>query len=176
MRNRTNSLIGLASADELRIALHYKAAAQCLYNSNEFQDHIALPFLFLVRQYLELGLKYNIRKLDEIHPCSQSVSVLTKTHDLNDLYNHFINCYNDTKNNQNATNLSDEPLLKNLDMLIIEISSLDSKSQGFRYSLDKKNQKIIPIEKVFDLKKVFELFVSTSSLITHTEDVFNQNP
>ena len=57
MRSRTNSLIGYASDNELRIALHYQDAAEILYKSDAYTDGITLPFLFLIRQFLELGKK-----------------------------------------------------------------------------------------------------------------------
>ncbi|MBD3842221.1 MAG: hypothetical protein IE909_10115 [Campylobacterales bacterium] len=66
MNARTESFIGLASSNELRIALHYEDAAKILYDSKAYQDGLALPFLFLVRQFVELGLKYNIKKLNEV--------------------------------------------------------------------------------------------------------------
>ena len=63
MNSRKESFIGLASENDLRIALHYVDAFKVLYESKEYQDHIVIPSLFMVRQFLELGLKYNIRKL-----------------------------------------------------------------------------------------------------------------
>ncbi len=63
MKSRRESFIGLASENDLRIALHYQGAFEVLYKSNKYQDEIVLPSLFMIRQFLELGLKYNIKKL-----------------------------------------------------------------------------------------------------------------
>jgi len=176
MKNRTESFIGLASSDDLRIALHYKEAAQILYNSAAYQDGITLPFLFLVRQYLELSLKYNIKKLNKNSSCNNLVADINREHDLNKIHTAFIAHYTDVKNDKNIINLLDEKLLKDLDTLISKISLLDTKSQGFRYALNTFNQKIIGHEETFNLKYVYDLLDNTNNLLTHTEEVFNLNP
>ena len=43
MNARENSLIGQASYNDLRIALHFKESAEALFQSNLYQDSIVLP-------------------------------------------------------------------------------------------------------------------------------------
>ena len=46
MKSRKESFIGLASENDLRIALHYVDAFKVLYESNKYQDQIVIPALF----------------------------------------------------------------------------------------------------------------------------------
>ena len=66
MNARTGAFIGQATINDLRIAIHYKESAKIIYKSESYQDGISLPALFLVRQFLELSLKHNIRKLSSV--------------------------------------------------------------------------------------------------------------
>ncbi|PSM51388.1 hypothetical protein CBLAS_0955 [Campylobacter blaseri] len=59
MQARSQSFIGRATQSDISIAIHFENAFNILYKSNGYQDHIGIPYLFLVRQFLELGLKYN---------------------------------------------------------------------------------------------------------------------
>ena len=81
INSRKESFIGLASENDLRIALHYVDAFKVLYESNKYQDQIVIPALFLVRQFLELGLKYNIRKLSSISVSTNLINDLSNTHE-----------------------------------------------------------------------------------------------
>ena len=135
MNTRTESLIGLASNNELRIALHYEDAAKILYESNAYQDGLALPFLFLVRQFLELGLKYNIKKLNEVSTCNSLITKLDGTHDLEKLYSAFLSHYKSAKKELNFSNETDKIYLNKSKELINKLIPFDHNSQGFRYSI-----------------------------------------
>ncbi|MBD3839962.1 MAG: hypothetical protein IE878_06220 [Epsilonproteobacteria bacterium] len=154
MNARTESFIGLASSNELRIALHYEDAAKILYDSKAYQDGLALPFLFLVRQFVELGLKYNIKKLNEVSTCDNLITALNGTHNLTKIHSAFL------------------AHLDRLEKLINKLVLLDFDSQGFRYSTDKDDNKIIEQKETFNLKEVFDLLDDTSTLLSSIEDLF----
>lgn len=171
MNSRTVSFIGLASENDLRIALNYKDAFEVLYESDKYQDQIIIPALFLVRQFLELGLKHNIRILSAHSGSSNLLTDLSKTHDLEKLHNSFLDHYKNTKKNNNINSLQDAKLLDDLKSLVNLINPLDCNSMGFRYSDDKHGKKQIPLAETFSLAKVHTLLDTTSNLISGTEYV-----
>jgi hypothetical protein len=173
MNSRTESLIGQASSSDLRIALHYEDAAKILYASGGYQDGITLPALFLIRQFLELILKYNIKKLNEISSCTDLMTKLTKEHDLEIIHNAFLTHYKSVKT---INNIKKEPEKKSLDtlkLLISKISKLDSSSQGFRYSENIDGEKIIGCEETYNLQETFDLLEDASNFLAAIEDTFS---
>lgn len=175
MNSRTESLIGLASNNDLRIALNYQDAAEILYKSNAYQDGITLPFLFLIRQFLELSLKYNIRKLNEASSINFLIGKLNKVHDLNEIHEAFLQHYGSVKNLRGKENVLDQKYLSALNSLIEKISLLDSNSQGFRYTENTDKVKIIAQEETYNLKDVFDLLEDVSNFLAHVEDEFGLN-
>lgn len=172
MNARTGSMIGHASENEIRIALNYKEAAEILYKSEAYQDGITLPFLFLIRQFLELGLKYNIRRLSEVSTHNDLLTVLNGTHDLKKIYGAFLTHYKGAKSHLGINKVGEQKYLDSLEALLDKVMPLDTDSQGFRYSVDKSGQKIIPYGKTFNLKEVFDLLEDVTSFLTSVEDVF----
>ena len=75
LSSRSGAFIGAEASSDLRIAVRFSQAFKVLYNSDKYQDEIVMPALFLVRQFLELGLKYNIRQLA---PHSKSQNLIIK--------------------------------------------------------------------------------------------------
>lgn len=175
MPSRIESFIGLASSDDLRIALHYKNAAQILYKSNDYQDIISLPFLFLTRQFLELGLKYNIKILNEVSTCNDLITNLNNVHELNKLYQAFLAHYKNVKKIKKINGLSEKKLLEGLKKLIDKISLLDFNSQGYRYSESKKGKKLIKHEETFNLNEIFVLLEDSSNFLSGVEYVLCLN-
>ncbi len=172
MNSRKESFIGLASENDLRIALHYVDAFKVLYESKEYQDHIVIPSLFMIRQFLELGLKYNIRKLSSISGSSNLINDLSKTHDLDKIHCSFLDHYKNAKNNLGISGLKDGNYLQNLKLLIDLITPFDNDSMGYRYSEDKNGNKLIDINSTYNLENIYKLLESTSCFISSTEDVF----
>ncbi len=171
MNSRKESFIGMASENDLRIALHYEDAFYVLYNSNAYQDHIVMPALFLVRQFLELGLKYNIKNLATISGVKNLEEKLTSIHDLLKLHNSFLDHYKNAKKKKNITNVTDTQLLDDLDALITMISVFDNGSMGYRYSEDKKGSKQIDSNETYNLENVKNLLGKVSNLFTYTEEI-----
>lgn len=172
MKSRKESFIGLASENDLKIALHYVDAFKVLYESNKYQDQIVIPALFLIRQFLELGLKYNIRKLSSISGSSNLINDLSKTHDLCKIYGSFLDHYKNAKKNLGISGLKDGNLLKDLDSLVNLIIPFDNDSMGYRYSEDQNGNKLIDINSTHNLENVYKLLETTSCFISSTEDVF----
>lgn len=171
MNSRTGSLIGLSSDNDLRIALHYQDAAKILYKSNAYQDGIVLPILFLIRQCLELILKYNIRKLNEISLCNDLITRLNKEHDLVKIHGAFIAHYKSAKAVKKITDIKDTKYLNDLKNLVSKISILDSGSQGFRYSENRDGVKIIDSQEIYNLKEAFDLLEKISDFIFSIEEM-----
>ena len=175
MNSRTESFIGQASNNDLRIALHYEDAAKILYKSDAYQDGIVLPTLFMIRQFLELGLKYNIKKLNEISSSSNLMGKLNKVHDLNKIHEAFLEHYKSVKIIKGMEAILDEKYLDSLNKLVEKISLHDSGSQGFRYTENTTGEKIIPKEESYNLKDVFDLLENTSDFLTDLKDEFSLN-
>ena len=167
MNARTGAFIGQASSNDLRIAIHYKDSAQVLYKSKAYQDGISLPALFLVRQFLELSLKYNIRKLNQVSSSNNLIDKLNKVHDLTRIHSSFIEHYQSVKRIKNISGLKDKKYLDALNELINKISILDAGSQGFRYSENTSGQTIINQYETFNLKEVFDLLEGSSTILVH---------
>lgn len=172
MKSRKESFIGLASENDLRIALHYQESFEVLYNSDKYQDHIVIPALFMVRQFLELGLKYNIRILSSKSNSSNLLKDLSNTHSLDKLYCSFLEHYKNTKKNLKLSSLKDGNLLNDLKLLVNIIVLLDNNSMGFRYTNDKDGNKQIPFQETYNLEAVYKLLTNTSNLLSGTKDVF----
>lgn len=172
MNSRKNSLIGLATENDLRISLHYEEAFNVLYKSEQYQDHIVIPALFLVRQFLELGFKYNIKKLHSISKSTSLLASLSREHNLNKLYNAFIQHYKLAKYNLKLQGLNDKNLLNDLKSLVNLIIPLDNNSMGFRYSNDKDSNKQIGLDETYNLENVSKLLKNVSSLLSGIEEVF----
>lgn len=170
--SRKESFIGQASSNDLRIALHYEDAFNVLYESKKYQDHIVIPALFLVRQFLELGLKYNIKKLSQISKSKNLVDKLSKTHCLTALYGSFVEHYKLAKKEIGFEIIENVKLLQDLKSLVQCISVFDNGSMGYRYSSDKNNKKMIDLGATYNLEEVKKLLENTSVLLTHIEDVF----
>ncbi len=171
MNSRTRSLIGLSSDNDLRIALHYQDAAEILYKSSAYQDGIILPTLFLIRQFLELSLKYNIRQLNKVSSCDNLIGKLNKVHDLLKIHESFIAHYENVKVIKNIKKGEDQKYLDDLKTLVCKISLHDSGSQGFRYSKNIDDEKIINSQEIFNLKEVFGLLEKTSDFIFSIEEI-----
>lgn len=177
--NRTASRIGESSNNNLRIALHYIEAFKILYNSSQYQDVIVLPALFMVRQFLELGLKYNIQKLNAISASNNLMGLdksgmltLYSVHSLTSLHNAYVEHYVSAKKQKKLSGLKDQKFLDDLRQLVDIVSPLDEGSQGFRYAENTSGAKIIDRSEVFNLKEVYELLEDVTVLLSHTEDVF----
>lgn len=172
MNSRKNSLIGLASESDLRIALYYEEAFNVLYKSEQYEDHIVIPALFLVRQFLELGFKYNIKKLYSISKSTCLLESLSNEHNLDKLYNAFIQHYTLAKSNLKLRGLKDGNLLSDLKSLVNLIIPLDNNSMGFRYSNDKDGNKQIGLDETYNLENVSILLKNVSNLLSGTEELF----
>lgn len=175
MKSRTESFIGKASESDISIALYYKDSADILYNSKAYQDRIVLPYLFLVRQFLELGLKYNIKKLAKVSGCDNLLSTLNKEHGLKTIHNAFIVHYEgakDAKIELKDSELFDKKYLISLNELVDKISVHDNNSQGFRYSEDIKNKKIIKHNEKFNLKEISDLLEDSKNILANIDEVF----
>ncbi|MFA6189037.1 MAG: hypothetical protein WC680_07135 [Sulfuricurvum sp.] len=172
MHSRKESFIGLASSDNLRIALHYREAFDILYDSDKYQDQIVIPALFIVRQFLELGLKFNIEKLKNISNSKNLTHELNDTHDLKKLHNSFVEHYKCAKKHLKKNGLKDKKFLDDLKLLVDCIEIFDNNSMGYRYSQAKNGQKMIHSDATYNLEEVKKSLENTATFLSAIEDIF----
>lgn len=172
MKSRRESFIGLASENDLRIALHYQGAFEVLYKSNKYQDEIVLPSLFMIRQFLELGLKYNIKKLLVASKSSDSFDSLSKEHKLDKLHNSFLGYYRQAKIELSIKNIKDYQLLSDLKSLVDLVIVFDNNSMGYRYSANNNGDKQIPNTSSYNLENIYRLQENVITLLTGIDEIF----
>ncbi|MBD3842222.1 MAG: hypothetical protein IE909_10120 [Campylobacterales bacterium] len=80
--------------------------------------------------------------------------------------------YKSAKKELSISKLKEQTYLDRLEKLINKLVLLDFDSQGFRYSTDKDDNKIIEQKETFNLKEVFDLLDDTSTLLSSIEDLF----
>lgn len=172
LSSRSGAFIGAEASSDLRIAIRFSEAFKVLYNSDKYQDEIVMPALFLVRQFLELGLKYNIRQLAPHSKSQNLIKNLSNTHDLTKLYASFSEHYKLAKRSLELTELEDDTYLADLKSLVDEINKFDNNSTGYRYSTDKDGTPQIDENATFNLSPIGALLNNVVNFLAHIEDVF----
>ena len=171
LSSRSGAFIGAEASSDLRIAVRFSQAFKVLYNSDKYQDEIVMPALFLVRQFLELGLKYNIRQLAPHSKSQNLINKLSKMHDLTKLYVSFSEHYKFAKRSLELTELEDDTYLADLKSLVDEINKFDNKSTGYRYSTDKDGTLQIDENATFNLSPIGALLDNVVNFLAHIEDI-----
>ena len=116
----------------------YENAFNLLYKNNSTFNPVMLPMLFTLRQVLELSLKKVILNLSNLSGSNSLLSKLNTTHDIQKLYNGFLEHYNLVKNNDPSFFSEDQEHLGNLKLLMDFFIKFDNKSYALRYPEDTK--------------------------------------
>ena len=140
-------------------------------------NEIYLPFLFLIRHSLELGLKDNIKNIliieTQFEESNKILKRLCQEHSLARLYN----IYQRYLSQLDLNILSEEHTRKynlykaNYDSLNDTIHVLDNNSRQFRYPLEPTTK--LPLTKI-SIFNIIQLYYNTDPFITFTIDVFKE--
>lgn len=175
--------LGIGNPTFFKYMNMYNHAFDILYDSIDTGIHnadwISYPMLFLARHSLELGLKANIKyfaKYSNMDPLSYSNS-----HDLEGLFNQFKMSVNTAIGNIESTsgwkidkedNIAFRKYCNQLEILIKKFKTMDSKSFGFRYPIDKTGTPVFANVERINMIEVKEVLDSGMTLLNFTAYVF----
>lgn len=175
--------LGIGNPTFFKYMNMYNHAFNILYNSLDTGIHnadwISYPMLFLARHSLELGLKANIKyfaKYSKLDPMAYAQS-----HDLEGLFNQFKVNVNNAIDNIESTSgwkidkedkKEFDKYCKQLEILIKKFKTLDLKSFGFRYPVDKTGIPVFEHIEPINMIEVKTILDSGMTLLNFTADVF----
>jgi hypothetical protein len=151
--------------------MQYKEAFETLYQSDKPVDTIALPMMFLMRHYLELILKYNIKYFSEYSDLDFMVSKIKSEHKLKELASGFKQHWN-TVVSKYTIEIDDSQYIINFDNFIDLMDTIDRYSMSFRYSHDKNNDKHFGHTETLDIYAIKKELDETVPLLDYSSDVF----
>ena len=138
-------------------------------------DTISLPLLFLVRHSLELGLKANILKLEEVNSKVGKINLKgTKYHSLELLNNKFeehLNVILKEKKVSKTTRNEILDYLKKFEPLKNTLHNLDGSSANFRYPVDTSGTVNFNYTETVQLADIIEMYYKIQPFILYTENV-----
>lgn len=167
------SYIGMHSGSNIVYAMQYKEAFDTLYNSKKAVDTIALPMMFLMRHYLELILKYNIKYLNEFSDTNFLIGSLNSVHSLEQLADGFKQHWNSVVQKHNI-DIDDSQYILDFENLIDFLHNLDKFSMSFRYSHDKNDEKNFEHMRTLNIKEIKDSLEKVVPLLNYSINVFYQ--
>jgi len=167
------AFMGIYTDPDFSYTFQYKEALDLLYQSDKPIDTIALPMMFLMRHYLELMLKYNIKYFSKFSESKSMIKKLNNEHRLEPLANSFQEHWNLVVKKYNLQ-IDDKEYMKNFKILINIINKLDSSSMSFRYAYDKNENKHFKYDKTIDIYSIKKLLEEVLPLLVYSTDVFYQ--
>lgn len=175
--------LGIGNPTFFKYMNMYNHAFDILYDSIDNGIHnadwISYPMLFLASHSLELGLKANIKyfaKYSNMDPLPHSHS-----HDLERLFNQFKVSVSTAIGNIESTSgwkIEKEDKKEfskycfQLEILIKKFKTLDLKSFGFRYPVDKTGMPVFEHVEPINMIEVKTILDSGMTLLNFTADVF----
>ncbi len=165
------SHIGMHSGSNIVYAMQYKEAFDTLYNSEKAVDTIALPMMFLMRHYLELILKYNIKYFNEFSDTDFLIGRLNSVHSLEKLADGFKQHWNSVVQKHNI-DIDDSQYILDFEDLINFLHRLDKFSMSFRYSHDKNDEKNFEHMETLNIKEIKDSLEKVVPLLNYSMDVF----
>jgi hypothetical protein len=147
-------------------------------DSGVHADRISYPILFLMRHFLELGLKANIRHFSRYS--GRTDHIRSKAHELTPLFDAFQLHMEGT---MQAAEKFDIPVEKNdtdalqehiekMSRFIARMDILDKGSDAFRYPVNKEYEKIFAHDQQVNLVEMIRQLDECSLLLTHTKDAW----
>jgi hypothetical protein len=156
----------------------YKNAIDELVNGIEKNipiDTISLPLLFMIRHSIEIGLKANILKLEEVNPTIKKIQLGgTKSHSIELLYNKFEEHLNLIIKNfeiRKIIVLEINEFLKSFKPLKNKLEKLDKGSFNFRYPVDTKGNYNFNWEKKENIAGIVNLYYTIQPFIIFTNRI-----
>jgi hypothetical protein len=138
-------------------------------------DTVSLPLLFLIRHSIELGLKSNILKLEEVNKKVAKIKLSgTKYHSLENLFNKFVEHLNviikEKKISQSIKNEIDNYLTK-FEPLKDILHSLDDGSFNFRYPVDTDGKLNFDRNDNVNVAEIVDMYYKIQPFLVFTETV-----
>ncbi|MFV9552576.1 hypothetical protein [Algibacter sp. PT7-4] len=156
----------------------YKNAIDELVNGIEKNipiDTISLPLLFMIRHSIELGLKANILKLQEVNLTIDKIKLGgTKSHSIEILYNKFEEHLNLIKERYEIRKSIQEEInnyLKSFEPLKNKLHKLDKGSFNFRYPVDVKGNYNFNWDKEENISDIINLYYKIQPFIIFTNRI-----
>jgi len=170
-KTKRYSHIGMHSKSNITYAMQYKTAFNILYESDAPVDTIALPMMFLMRHYLEVTLKYNIKYFSNFSYSDSMVSRLPNEHKLEPLANAFREHWGLVVKKYKLK-IDDKEYISHFQDLIKLMNEIDKYSMSFRYSHDKDNTKHFKWDEVLDIYTLKKLFDKVTPFLDYSMEVF----
>lgn len=171
-QSRRQSFIGMHSNNNVTYAMQYKRAFDSLYESSNPIDTISLPMMFLMRHYLELILKYNIKYFSEFSDSTFMLGKIKSEHKLKPLAEGFQQHWKIVVKKYNIE-INDEEYISNFESLIELLDNIDKYSMSFRYSHTKDDDKHFEWNDTLDIYSIKILLDKVTPLLDYSSDVFN---
>jgi hypothetical protein len=160
---------------------HYKVAVDelvKLIEENLAVNTVAFPTLFLIRHSLELGLKANILRFEQVSSAKSKLNFKNpKSHSLEFLYDifnsHLIEITGKLHLDQKVIDKLDY-YQKNIQPLKILLNELDKGSYSFRYPVDTNRKVNFEWNKRIQLDEILKLFYAIQPFILWTEAVLDE--
>jgi len=161
------------SNDNVTYAMQYKRAFDSLYDSNEPIDTISLPMMFLMRHYLELILKYNIKFFSEFSGSEFMLSKINSEHKLKPLAEAFQQHWEIVVKKYDIK-INDTEYISNFKSLIKLLDNIDRYSMSFRYSHNKDDDKHFKWDDTLDIYSIKILLDKVTPLLDYSSSVFDE--
>lgn len=153
------------------LLMQYKEAFDTLYESSKLVDTIALPMMFLMRHYLELILKYNIKYFSKFSESEYMLTKIKSEHKLEPLADAFQQHWKLVVKKHNQK-IDYKEYIKKFQNLIALIHQLDAYSMSFRYPHDKDNKEHFEWQDTLDIYSIKNMLEEVLPLLNHSTDVF----
>lgn len=141
-------------------------------------DTVALPLLFLTRHSLELGLKANILKLENVNQKVKKISLSgSRYHSLEILYNKFeehLNVILKGKKVSQTTRNEVSLYLKEFEPLKNILHNLDKGSFSFRYPVDTAGNPNFNRNDKVQVADIIDMYYKIQPFLVFTENVLTE--
>ncbi len=141
-------------------------------------DTVSLPLLFLIRHSLEIALKANILKLEQVNCDVGKIKLSgTKYHSIEILFEKFKEHLNKVKKNFNLN----QEVIKQIDDYLTKFSpmvdkfhELDQGSYNFRYPVDTKGEQNFTWDTRENISEIIDIYYSIQPFLVFTENVLDE--
>ncbi len=138
-------------------------------------DTVSLPLLFLIRHSLELGLKSNILRLEDVNKNVSKIKLSGKKyHSLKILYNKFVQHLNvikkEKKISQKTRDEIEEYLIQ-FEPLKDIFHNLDEGSFNFRYPVDTNGKMNFDWDETINVADIIDMYYQIQPFLLFTEIV-----
>ena len=156
----------------------YKNAIDEIVNGIENNipiDTISLPLLFMIRHSIEIGLKANILKLEEVNTTIEKIHLGgTKSHSIEILFNkleeHLIFLINNTEIRESIIKEINE-YLKKFKPLKNKLHKLDKGSFNFRYPVDTNGNYNFEWDEKENIAEIINLYYNIQPFLIFTNRI-----